>query len=360
MIHIAYVISSVEGGGAALPVVGVVQLLRREGFDVTVLALSRRDGRSLPALEEAGIAVRVREGGETDQLAALRWLRHQFRELTPALIWTSLTRATLLGQLAAGRTPVVSWQHNAFLKPANRRLLRLLQRRSSLWVADSEQVAQLTRDRLVVEAERVLVWPLFAADPNAPRATPWHHGEPVRVGSLGRLHQAKGYDVLIDALARLRGVADLPPIEVTLAGEGAEREALAAQARSLGVDIRLSGFVAEPRNYLAGLHLYLQPSRREGLCVAAHEAMAAGLPVLASAVGELPNSIVQGTGLTVPPGDPEALAEALESLLRHPQNLAAMGKSARVRVLEQFGPDRFEAAGRTIAERLKSILRHER
>ena len=52
--------------------------------------------------------------------------------------------------------------------------------------------------------------------------------------------------------------------------------------------------------------------------------------------------------------------EALESLLRHPQNLAAMGKSARVRVLEQFGPDRFEAAGRTIAERLKSILRHER
>ncbi|MEO7787592.1 MAG: glycosyltransferase, partial [Sphingomicrobium sp.] len=74
MTRIAYVINSVEGGGAALPAAEVIALLRSEGFAVTVLALTRRDGRALPAFEAAGIEVRVRDGGERDHGAALRWL----------------------------------------------------------------------------------------------------------------------------------------------------------------------------------------------------------------------------------------------------------------------------------------------
>jgi len=354
--RIVYLINSVEGGGAALPAPNIIDLLRRQGFAVTVLALTRRDGRALPAFEAARIEVRVRDGGEHDHVAALRWVRAQVAALKPDLIWTSLTKATLLGQLAAGRTPVVSWQHAAFLKPANRLLLRAMQWRSALWVADSEQVATLTVARLGVGRDRLLVWSLFAADPQAPQAALWRKGEAVRIGSLGRLHPVKGYDVLIDALGRLRGDNGLPPISVSIAGDGEQRSSLAAAAKRLGVVVALPGFVPDPKAWLAGLHLYVQPSRSEGLCVAAHEAMAAGLPVIASAVGELPGSIVEGTGILVPPGDAVALAEAIRSLLAAPEALAAIGQAARARVLEQFGPARFEEAGREVVARLRAIL----
>ena len=356
MKRIAYIINSLEGGGAALPAPHIIALLGREGFHVTVLALTRRDGRALPRLEARDIDVRVRDGGEKDHVAALRWLRTQISQLKPDLLWTSLTRATLLGQLAAGRIPVVSWQHAAFLKPANRLLLRIMQGRSAVWIADSQQVAALTAARLGVGRERLMVWPLFSADPDTPQAAPWQPGEPVRIGSLGRLHPVKGYDVLVEALGLIKTDPSMPLSEVSIAGEGQMRSALAQLSKTRGVALNLPGFAADPKAYLAGLHVYVQPSRSEGLCVAAHEAMAAGLPVIASAVGELPNTIVDGTGLLVAPDNAAALVEALQSLLARPEDRAAMGQAARSRVLERFGPARFEQAGRAVAARVRSIL----
>jgi len=356
--RVAYVINSVEGGGAALPAPAVIRVMRAHGAQVEVFALTRRDGRALAAMHDAGLTVQVREGGEKDHLAALAWLHRVLRAWAPDLVWTSLTRATLLGQVAGARlgVPVVSWQHAAFLKPANRLLLRARQRRSQLWIADSQCVAALTTQRLAVPPERLAVWPLFAADPAAPPAAPWRPGEPLRIGSLGRLHPVKGYDVLIAALARLRaqGFGAVTPFEVTIAGEGAARGALEAQAAAAGLDnLRLHGFSAAPREFLAGLHLYAQPSRSEGLCLAVHEAMQAGLPCVASSVGEMPYSIVDGdTGLSVPPDDPDALAQALGWLLSHPERLARMGASARARVLERFGAEAFARAGADVMARL--------
>jgi glycosyltransferase involved in cell wall biosynthesis len=306
----------------------------------------------------AGIEVLVRDGSKTDQLAALRWLDRQVREWRPTHLWTSLTRATLLGQLIGWRrrVPVVSWQHNAFLRPINLRLLRATQRLSRLWIGDSDSVTRLTAERLGVGPDRLTSWPIFRADPDAPRASPWREGEPLRIGSLGRLHPAKGYDVLIEALALLR--TDVA-FEVAVAGDGEAHAALQAQAVAAGVKtLRLAGYAAVPRDFLAGLHLYLQPSRREGLCIAAHQAMQAGLPVIASAVGELPFSIEAGvTGWSVPPGDAAALATALGEALAEPARLAAMGEAARDRVLSRFGPERFDAIGLAIVERLRTITR---
>ena len=351
MIRLAYVINSVEGGGAALPAPRVIEYLRRQGFAVTVLALTRRDGRALAAFAAAGIEVRVRDGGERDHLAALGWLRRMLRDLTPDMIWSSLSRATILCQLGKGRTPLVSWQHAAYLRTGNRLVMRALANRTALWVADSDQVAALTRQRMGAAADAVLVWPLFAADPEARQAMPWRAGEPVRIGSLGRLHPVKGYDVLVEALGQVEG-----RFAASIAGEGAERGALAGQAAAAaGVMLALPGFV-EAATYLAGLHLYIQPSRSEGLCVAAHEAMAAGLPVIASAVGELPNTIVAGTGIVVPPGNAAALAAAIEKMVSEPEKLAAIGAAARARVLDRFGPGRYEAAGRAVVARLKALV----
>lgn len=353
---IAYIINSVEGGGAALPLPAVIDVLTRQGIAVEVLALIRRDGLALPSLRQAGVKVHVREGGEEDHRAALLWIARKVAELRPDALWTSLTRATLLGQLVGirRRLPVVSWQHAAFLRPANRQLLRIMRRGTTLWVADSQSVAAATRARLGVPDERMLVWPLFRADPDVPRAALWRRDEPIRIGSLGRLHRVKGFDVLLDALGRLDGRA---PIALTLAGEGRERPALEQRIAELGLPVTLPGFVNDAAAFLASQHLYVQPSRSEGLCIAAHQAMAAGLPVLASAVGELPNSIVTGTtGITVAPGDPGELARALGGLLLAPERLHRMGDAARTRVLERFGPAAFDAAGALVSERLKAIL----
>ncbi|KHK93541.1 glycosyltransferase family 4 protein [Novosphingobium malaysiense] len=357
--RIAYVINSLEGGGAALPVPAITRVLRDAGADVRVFALTRRNGRALPAMVAAGLDPVVREGGETDHLAAALWLKRELRRWGATHVWTSLSRATLLG-LVIGPSlglPVIAWQHNAFLKPWNRRLLRLLQSRARLWVADSRSVAELSVDRLKIAADRIETWPIYFADPTMPKAEFWSPGQSLRLGSLGRLHPAKGYDILIAALARLtaEGFAPPAPFEIAVAGEGDQREQLETLAREAGItNLSLAGYTEAPRAFLAGLHLYLQPSRAEGFCIAAHEALTAGLPVIGSKVGEMPHSIVPGqTGWLVDPGDVDSLAHALRDALSHPERLAAMGQAARADMFERFSEARFQTAGTEIWRRAR-------
>lgn len=352
-VRIAYIINSVEAGGAALPVPAVTRVLRDAGAEVAVFALTRRDSRAVASMEASGLAVHVRAGGETDHLAALRWIDGEVARWRPTHLWTSLTRATLLGQIVGQRRrlPVVSWQHAAFLRPWNARLLRWRRNASALWVVDSEAVRRHTIDRLGIVPDRLMVWPIFRADPHAPQARACTPGETIRIGSLGRLHPVKGYEMLVEAMSRL-GCGEC---ELSIGGEGSGRGALESASRAVP-SVRLAGYVEDPRAFLAGLHLYVQSSRSEGLCVAAHEAMQAGLPVIATAVGELPYSIVPGeTGWLVPPDDAAAMAHALDDALTRPERLHAMGAAGRARLLERFGPDRFEEAGRAIVARLSGL-----
>lgn len=358
---IAYIINSLEGGGAASPVPAVTRVLREAGAEVKVFALTRRDGRGLPAMQADGLEVAVREGGERDHFSAARWLDHELGRYRPSHLWTSLTRATVIGLLLGWwrNIPVVSWQHSAFLKPTNLRLLRALHKRPVAWVGDSDQVSALTAERIGVEPERLFTWPLFSADPGAAQAQAWQPGQPLRLGSLGRLHPVKGYDVLIAALALLneRGFEAPVPFEIAIAGDGAERENLISQARQAGfTDLHLVGFTDRPREFLAGLHLYLQPSRSEGLCIALHEAMQAGLPVIASAVGQMPYTVEAGrSGWLVPPDNPSQLADVLALALSRPARLASMGQAARERVLTRFSAEAFRRAGEAVLAHLRAV-----
>lgn len=356
--RVAYVINSLEGGGAALPVPAILGVLRGCGAEVRVLALTRRDARALPAMKAAGLDVHIRDGGETDHLAAARWLTQELRAWNATHMWTSLSRATILGLLLAPKLgiPVVSWQHNAFLKPWNTRLMRLLQKRAALWVADSRSVAELTAARLKVSPDRLETWPIYAADPTMPQARPWQPGETLRLGSLGRLHPAKGYDILIEALTLLRaeGFTSPVPFDIAIAGDGGQSEQLTAAARSAGTEaLRFTGYTADPRSFLAGLHLYLQPSRREGFCIAGHEALSASLPVIASRVGELAFSVRPGVnGWLVEPADAPGLAAAFRDALSNPPRLAEYGRAARAQILEDYSQARFEQTGRAIWNRV--------
>lgn len=364
--RILYLINSVEGGGAELPVPRIARALSHHGANMRVFALTRRDGRALDAFKKAGLPCTVREGGRKDHAAAYRWVGEILRQERPDVLWTSLSRATILGQRAAARLriPVVSWQHAAYLKPGSAFLLRYQQRMTSLWIADSERVSELTARRLRVEPNRLLTWPIFAADSCATWATPWDGHEPLRIGSLGRLHPIKGYDVLAEAISLLDRGGFRAPVEwvVTVAGDGPERERLlkiidgASHAR-----IHLAGYVSEPTSFLAGLHAYVQPSRSEGFCIAAHEAMQAGLPVLASAVGGLTHSVRVGrTGWLVAPGDASRLADGLAAMLSDPSRLALMGSAGRAFVFDEFGEERFNAMAGTIVARIAALVQEHR
>lgn len=360
-IRVAYVINSLEGGGAALPAPFVIKEMRGHGALVRLFALSRRDGRAAAALDAAGIDYRVSAAGKADHLRSARWLWKELVEFQPTVIWTSLTQATAVGQILGklSHVPVVSWQHNAFLKPANHRLLRLTRGLTSLWVADSSSVAQLTAARLGVDPADVMVWPLFRADASAPSAQACPDGARFRLGSLGRLHPNKGYDILIDALALIHaGRPDLPDhFDMIIGGEGAERQSLTERAIRKNVrNLTFAGFESHAPQFLAGLHGYVQPSRGEGLCIAAHEAMQAGLPAIVSEVGEMGRTIQNGkTGYVTPPGDPDALARAIVALVTDKIRSRAMGLKARAHVLDRFSSTRFSEAGLAIFRRLEWI-----
>lgn len=356
--RIAYVINSLEGGGAAFPVPAVTQVFREAGHEVAIFALTRRDGLAEAPMRDAGLEVFTCPADRTQHAQAFLWLLRTLRAWQPTHLWTSLTRATLFGQQAGRflRVPVASWQHSARLKPANRFLLRATRNRTCLWVGDSRFVTDLTRKSLSIPPDRLACWPIFCARSTARQAHPWTPGTPVRIGTLGRLHAVKGYAALLEAVAHLPRDST-PPFELIIAGEGAERETLERLIAQYGLADRVSlpGFVADTSAFLESLHLYVQPSRWEGFCIAAHEAMLAGLPVIGSKVGEMTYSIEDGvTGWHVPPDTPYALSAALAVALRRASQLEAMGQQARARVLDRYGEERFRETGLSLLKRLEA------
>ena len=149
-------------------------------------------------------------------------------------------------------------------------------------------------------------------------------------GRLDIFH--KGLDVLLEALALI--VREQPDAELCIAGRGKDGDRVAELARNLGIskNVRLLGPVsdAERNTLLAGAAVQLMPSRFEGFGLAAAEAMAAGVPLIATAVGSLPEVVdAPRGGLLVPSGNPRALADAALALLGDPQERERLSSSAR-------------------------------
>lgn len=352
--RIIYLINGLNGGGAAFPMMQVIGLMRESGHEVRVLALMAQDGKAAARLQEAGIPFEVLGRSTTDYLRQARALVRSLRGRRPDLLWTSLTRGTLYGQVIGRlmRIPVVSWQHSDYLKPGNLAALRLTRRLTSRWVADSDSVRAFVHDKLGVPADRIETWPPFVSDPASPEASPWHAGSgaPLRLGTLGRLHHSKQYDVLLRAYARARqldpGVA--AHTELVLAGDGPEQAMLTRLAAELGIAdaTRFVGFVERPAAFLAGLHGYVQTSLKEGFCIAVHEAMQAGLPVITTRVGQPAVSVRPGhTGWLCEVGDVDALARAMVALVSDPRAAAGMGRAARGDVLDRYSRTHFRAVG---------------
>jgi glycosyltransferase involved in cell wall biosynthesis len=183
-----------------------------------------------------------------------------------------------------------------------------------------------------VEAERFAVGPELRAAARARFALP---ADAFVVAMVGALEARKGHAVLLDGLTAL---ADPRPVALC-AGEGGERAALVARTAALGLEgtVRWLGRIDDVAAILAAADVLVMPSRHEGLGVAALEAMAAGLPVIASRVGGLPEAVVDGeTGLLIPPEDAPALAAAIGSLALDRPRARALGAAGAARVRARF------------------------
>ena len=157
------------------------------------------------------------------------------------------------------------------------------------------------------------------------------------VGCLAGLEERKGHRYLIEAAALLK--ADGRKILYKIAGSGPLRARLEEDVARLGLsrEVLFLGFVTDTAEFLAGVDIFVMPSLYEGLGVAALEAMAAGRAVVATRIGGLTESIVDGvTGVFVPPRDPVALAAAIAKLARSRSLARSMGNQGRERVREHF------------------------
>jgi glycosyltransferase involved in cell wall biosynthesis len=165
---------------------------------------------------------------------------------------------------------------------------------------------------------------------------------------VSRLSREKGLDVLLRALARIR--ASGADATLRIAGDGPERERLAALVADLGVGAFVSflGAQRDTASLYRSCDVFVQPSREEACSLSVLEAMAAGAPVVATAVGGTPElARDELDALLVPCDDPALLAGAVVALLEDRARAAALGASARRRVLARFTLDRM--IGETIA-----------
>ncbi len=161
--------------------------------------------------------------------------------------------------------------------------------------------------------------------------------EALVIASVGRLHPVKGFANLLTAVQSVR--ARFPDVFLWLVGDGELRIRLEAQARQLGLDdvVVFTGTRLDVPEILTAVDIFTLASHVEGMPNAILEAMAAGLPVVATQVGGVPEIVVDGqTGLLVPPADNTALAQALLKLLEDVSLRQRFGLTGRQRVREQF------------------------
>jgi glycosyltransferase involved in cell wall biosynthesis len=348
-------ITLAEVGGAQTYVGSLLPALT-ERYDVTVAAwgsgplpgVAREAGARYVPLEHVRRPLSWR-----DALGLVELVRLMRRE-RPALVHLNSSKMAVLGTVAAAiaRVPVRvftvhGWAFNA--EPGAARLVytwlhRLLRPLTTAIVCVSETelesgLAQrtCTRDRAVVIHNGVETLP--------PR--PARHGdEPPLLLSVTRLKAPKDGRTLARALRRLEPGS----YRAAIVGDGPDREAVAAELGDAGALLGERDDVAER---LAQADVFVLSSRSEGLPLAILEAMAAGLPVVATAVGGIPELVADGeTGLLVPPGDADALAGALRRLVADPGLRRRLGEAARARVEERFSLTAMRRAHLALYERL--------
>jgi glycosyltransferase involved in cell wall biosynthesis len=349
-LRIAHVDAERGFSGGEVQVFLLMRGLRALGHEV--LLVCPPGSRSAKAAEALGIEVRaVRMASDLD-LAAVPRLRRAFEGFRADLVHLHTGRATWLGGLAArsASLPAIttrrmdrrvkrSWRNRLVYGPLVARAVAISPAVSAALTEGGVEPTKVSTIASSIDPGDLL--------PRVPREVTRRSLEAdegaVVLLALASLVPRKGLDVLLDALA----AAGPRRLLLWIAGDGPEHAALEARAERLGLTsrVRFLGRRADAPDLLAACDVAVLPSRREGLGVAALEAMGARRPVLASNVGGLGDAVVdERTGLLVPPEDVPALARALVRLEEDPELRRRLGDAGPDRVAEGFLASQMVAA----------------
>ncbi len=359
MRRVLYLITGTGIGGTERSLLQLCRRLDRRLYHPTVVSL-KREGPTAAMIRESGVEVislGMREAADAVSAVELLAGRILFskrvaRGRTFDLLHAFLYRANLFSRIVAPLVPGAKLVNSVRVTPQEESpLMRLLDR----WTAgrvdrvcvQSRGIARELVDRLGLPPGKVAVLPngidpeqadraLAAIGGGAREALGLSRADPVVV-SIGRLHRQKGFDVLLEAFRAL--ARRHPRSRLLIGGDGPERQRLRARCIDLGLGGHVSflGAVADPWEILAAADIFVLPSRYEGMPNVLLEAMSASLPVVATAVGAVPEMVRDGgEGYLVAAEDDDALLAALDRLARHPELRRRMGRQGRHTVEARF------------------------
>lgn len=300
--------------------------------------------------------------GKVGYLAASNRVRALVAKLAPDVLHAHYaTSYGLLGSLTDFHPLVVSvWGSDVYAfprkSPLHRALLVHNLRRADALTSSSRAMAQETAR--YAPGRDIQVIPFGVVPESYPLARP---PEVPTIGCAKALTSTYGQADLLRALALLVARDPARPLRLLLAGDGEDRASLEALGANLGLSDRVSflGRLAPDAipAFMGGLSVFAMPSHAESFGVAALEAAACGVPVVASRVGGVPEVVKhEETGLLVPPGDPAALADALGRVLADPGLAARMGAAGRAMVRASYDFSRNADAMEGLYLRLRSPL----
>ena len=346
-LRLLMVIDSLDVGGAERHVVDLVLALQREGHAVTVACSV--SGSLAESLEAARIPVHPLVGEIVKRRVSLPYalglrklLRGERFDLVHAHVYSSAA-SSALATVGAG-TPLVVTEHTeALWQGTNGRLFSFwMYRRVAHVIAVSDAIRRRLIERDGVPPAKITVVPNSVPPVWGSRGDalplPTGLGEGPLVGVVARLQPEKGVTNFVTAAAHV--AKEFPRARFLVVGDGPLREELFALAEDLGVRERFLflGFRPDAQALIKLMDVVAVPSVSEGTPLVVLEAMAAGVPVVASEVGGIPGQIRHGQeGILVPPADSRALGDALLDLLRDPERARRMGEAGRLRAGTEFG-----------------------
>jgi len=333
-------------GGAQESYTGLLLRLDRSRYEVRALSLSA--GSAVQRVRALGLPVDIID--ETDDALAIRALAAWLRREEIDLIHAHMYRAEVLGTraaVAAGTPVIMATVHSSRVRsPSDAALLASLTPSMDRLIVPSDSIARKVSAEGRAGA-RFTVLPngidlaRFASPTSCTlrREFGIPPGAPL-LGVVARLEPEKGHRFLVEAMPSV--LAGSPEARLVIVGEGSQTDALRALSVSLGVDGRVvfTGRREDVSALTADLTVAVLPSLREAQGISILEAMARRVPVVASAVGGIPEVITSGVdGLLVPPADPGALAEAIGSLLHDLDLRRRIGEAGYRTVVDRFSID---------------------
>jgi len=354
-LRVCFVIDDLDVGGTETQLLMLIQHLHRRKVEPYLCVLGGMGSRSLtlepkdcPVLR-LGLRSLCRPSIMAKAWRFARFLRRHRIDIVQTYFADSTYFAVPVARLAGVRRIILTRRNiGHWMKPVDRLMVRLCQRLAHATIANCEACRRAVIEQELARPERVHVIPngidldRFAhIEPYQPAMS----GRPRRVGMVGNLRPVKGVDVFIRAAAQV--AAQAPNVTFHVAGCG-DPEPYRQLAKQCGVADRVEflGSVADVPAFLATLDVAVLPSRAEGLSNALLEYMAAGRPIVATAVGGNVELLRDGsTGVLVPPDDPEVLATALVGLAKarqRPRKLAAAARCAVRQYAEQAVVEDYE------------------